>query len=117
MAYGTDVDRLRTLLIEVAEGTPHVCKRPEPRVRFRQFGDSSLNFELLLWIPTPELRGKVLDAVNTAVYKVLNEERIEIPYPKRDVYVRALPPLSSSGDRAAGAPAPGVPAPGPQPES
>lgn len=89
VAYGTDIDRLREVLMEIAASQHDVCTDPEPRVRFRTFGESSIDFELLGWISEPVLRGRVVDALNCAVYKRLMEEEIEIPYPKRDVYIRS----------------------------
>lgn len=91
VAYGTDIDRLREILTDVACTNEMVCKEPAPRVRFREFGESSLNFQLLCWIEEPVMRGRVLDALNTAIYKRFAKEGIEIPYPKRDVYVRQMP--------------------------
>jgi small-conductance mechanosensitive channel len=91
VAYGTDVDRLREILMEIATSHPLTCEDPEPRVRFRNFGDSSLDFELLCWIEEPVLRGRVIDTLNTQIYKRLAVEGIEIPYPKRDVYIRQMP--------------------------
>jgi small-conductance mechanosensitive channel len=64
---------------------------PAPRVRFRSFGDSSLQFELLCWIKEPSLRGRVEDALNCDIYKRLAKEGIEIPYPKRDLYIKQMP--------------------------
>jgi len=60
-------------------------------VRFRTFGTSSLDFELLCWIPNPELRGQVMDKLNDAVYKQFNAGQIEIPYAKQDLYIKGLP--------------------------
>ncbi len=91
VAYGSDVDRLREILIEIAQQNSQTSKDPTPRVRFRSFGDSSLQFELLCWIEEPVLRGRVVDALNTEIYKRLAMEGIEIPYPKRDVYIRQMP--------------------------
>jgi small-conductance mechanosensitive channel len=91
VAYGTDVDRLREVLSDIAAKNEGVCSEPEPRVRFRAFGESSLDFQLLCWINEPVLRGRVIDSLNTEIYKSLARERIEIPYPKRDVYVKQLP--------------------------
>ncbi len=91
VAYGSDVDRVREILLAVAGEHPLVCKEPEPRVRFRSFGDSALEFDLLVWVAEPVLRGRVLDALNTAIYKRFAAEGVEIPYPKRDVYLRRLP--------------------------
>jgi len=90
-AYGSDIDQVRAALMAVAEESDAVCADPEPRVRFRTFGASSLDFELLCWIDNPELRGRVLDALNTAVYKRFNQEGIEIPYAKQDVYIKEMP--------------------------
>ncbi|UCH85791.1 MAG: mechanosensitive ion channel family protein [Candidatus Latescibacterota bacterium] len=91
VAYGSDVDRLREILNDIALENPQTAKEPEPRVRFRRFGESSLDFELLCWIDEPVLRGRVLDALNTEIYKRLAQEGIEIPYPKRDVYIKQMP--------------------------
>ena len=87
VAYGSDVDQVCEVLQAVATSHPDIEKDPEPRVRFRAFGESSLDFELLAWIREPVLRGRVLHALNTVVYKRFADEGIEIPYPKRDVYL------------------------------
>ena len=71
----------------------HLC-----RVRFRAFGASSLDFDLLCWVENPELRGRVLDALNTAIYKRFQEEGIEIPYAKQDLYIKEMPsPAGEAG--------------------
>jgi small-conductance mechanosensitive channel len=87
VAYGTDVDRVEELLIAIAVSHPEIMKEPEPRVRFRAFGDSSLDFELLGWIQEPVLRGRLRHLLCKEIYKAFAEEGIEIPYPKRDVYL------------------------------
>jgi small-conductance mechanosensitive channel len=91
VAYGSDIDIVREILLSVAGKEAAVCSDPEPRVRFRMFGASSLDFELLCWVDEPMLSGRVIDALNCAVYKVFREEKIEIPYSKHDVYVKELP--------------------------
>ena len=95
VAYGSDIDQVRDTLLAIADEHPQVCAEPNPRVRFRAFEDSGLRFELLAWVDEPVLRGRVLDALNTEVYKRFNVDGIELPFPKRDVYVRELPKLSS----------------------
>ena len=90
-AYGSDIDRVRQVLLEVAESHGGVCHDPEPRVRFRTFGASGLQLELLAWVDEPVLRGRVTDALNTEVYRRFASERIEIPYSKQDLYVKELP--------------------------
>ena len=91
VAYGTDVDQIKKVLMDLASEEESVCSDPEPRVRFRQFGASSLDFELLCWIADPVLRGRVIDILNTAIYKKFQELDIEIPYAKQDVYIKSLP--------------------------
>lgn len=91
VAYGTDIDFVRKLLIEIAQKEPLVCDKPNPRLRFRVFGASSLDFELLAWVNDPELRGRTIDILNTTIYNRFNEEGIEIPYNKQDIYVKELP--------------------------
>jgi MscS family membrane protein len=96
VAYGSEVDKVKEILVEAAKANPLVCTSPEPRIRFRQFGASSLDFEVLFWVENPELKGMVLDAMNTAVYNRLRDEHIEIPYAKQDLYIKGLPEAFSS---------------------
>ncbi len=91
VAYGSDIDQVRELLLDIAQKEPGVCDEPYPRVRFRAFADSALALELLCWVENPEFRGRVLDALNTEIYKRFNSEGIEIPYNKQDVYIKQMP--------------------------
>ena len=96
VAYGSDIDQVKDLLMNIATNEKDVCESPEPRVRFRTFGGSSLDIELLCWVETPEVRGRVLDILNTAIYKCFNAEGIEIPYSKQDLYIKEMPDSSSN---------------------
>ncbi len=87
VAYGTDLGRVESILMEIANSHPDVCKSPEARVRFRSFGDSSLDHELLVWVDEPVLRGRVLHEINRAIYERFNAESIEIPFPQTDVHL------------------------------
>ncbi len=91
VAYGSDIDLVRSILMEIAKKDRLVCKTPEARVRFRTFGASSLDFELLVWVDNPELRGQAMDTLNEAIYKKFTERNIEIPYAKQDLYIKGLP--------------------------
>ncbi len=91
VAYGSDIDLVKAVLQEEAQIEPMVCRDPAPRVRFRAFGASSLDLELLFWVNNPEERGRVLDAMNTRVYKRFAIAGIEIPYAKQDLYIKAIP--------------------------
>ena len=91
VAYGSDIDKVKAILMDIALQEESVCNDPEPRVRFRVFGGSSLDVELLCWVENPELRGRVLDILNTTIYKTFNREGIEIPYSKHDLYIKEMP--------------------------
>lgn len=94
-AYGSDIDKVIETLEKVAADNPDILKDPAPRVRFRRFGESSLDFELLGWIAMPVDRGRVTHELHCAVYKALLANKIEIPFPQRDLHVRSMPETSS----------------------
>jgi len=91
VAYGSDIDDVIEVLSGVATDQQEVLTNPAPRVRFRSFGESSLNLELLAWIARPVDRGRVTHELNCAVYKALNEHDIQIPFPQRDLHVISMP--------------------------
>ena len=95
VAYGTDIDHVIDTLTGVADDHDDVCKTPERRVRFRRFGDFSLDFELLCWIDRPVDRGRVMHELNCSVYKAFSETGIQIPFPQRDLHVRSMPEAST----------------------
>lgn len=88
VAYGSDVDQVVELLERITAEHDNVCRDPSPRVRMRGFGDSSLDFELLCWVNHPSERGLVTHELYMHIYKALNENGIEIPFPQRDIWVR-----------------------------
>ena len=91
VAYGSDVDRVREVLIACTEGAEHILDHPKPLTRFRALANSGLDFELMVWIDDPRVRESVMDDMTTRVYKALNQAGIEIPFPKQDVYIRQMP--------------------------
>ena len=88
VAYGTDLDFIEDLLLQVADENNQVVKQPAPRVRLRTFGDSAVNFQLLLWIRDPRERGRQTHLLLKEIYRVFNENNVSIPFPQHDVYVR-----------------------------
>ena len=91
VAFGSNVGQAKTALQEVAESNENVCRYPEARVRFRKFGGSSLDFELLCWVEQPAQRGLVVDQLLTAVNDRFNREGLEIPFSKQDLYIKEIP--------------------------
>jgi small-conductance mechanosensitive channel len=91
VSYNADIDLVRSILMNIASGQELVCPDPEPRVRFRQFSGSALDFELLVWIDKPATRGRLVDFLNCEIYKQFKENNIEIPYSKHDLYIKEMP--------------------------
>lgn len=91
VAYGSDVDKVCAVLQEVANTMEGIVKHPEPRVRMRAFGASSLDFELLAWIDYPELRGRMRHNLLRGIYYAFKEHDIEIPFPQTDIHLRTMP--------------------------
>lgn len=91
VAYDVDIDVVKSVLLDEAHSETQICSDPEPKVRFRRFGASGLELELLVWIDNPEIRGRVIDSLNTRIYKRFALEKIEIPYSKHDLYIKSLP--------------------------
>lgn len=89
VAYGTDLDMVEDLLMQVADENNQVVKQPAPRVRLRTFGDSAVNFQLLLWIRDPREKGRQTHLLLKEVYRVFNENEVTIPFPQSDVYIKS----------------------------
>jgi len=90
VAYGSDLDKLQRVLLEVAHDNPHVMKNPGPSVFFTSFGESSLDFELGVWtqdmVHSPR---RFRSDLYFAIEKKLREHKIEIPFPQRDLHLRS----------------------------
>jgi small-conductance mechanosensitive channel len=104
VAYGSDVEKLRRVLLEVAAENPAVLAEPAPTVRFLGFGDSALNFELAVWtIEMAQHPTRFRSDLFFAIERKLRENQIEIPFPQRDLHLRSgkLVLETKAGDRAA----------------
>ena len=90
VAYGSDIELLEKLLLEIADENPKSLKDPKPSVLFDSFGDNSLNFELALWTASMTTRPRrFISTINFAIEKKLRENNIEIPFPQRDLHIRS----------------------------
>lgn len=90
VAYGTDVELFRTLMLEVASENPKVLKTPAPTVFFEGFGDSALLFELGVW--TSEMTHsprRFRSELNFAIERKLRKNNIQIPFPQRDLHLKS----------------------------
>ena len=88
VAYGTDADRLKEMVVAECLMVEDVLSEPAPRVLFVEFGDSALLFEVLVSIAHSGHRAPVLDGLHMAIYKRLAKEGVEIPFPQHDVHMR-----------------------------
>ncbi len=91
IAYGSDCQKATQILIRVASENSRILDYPKPKTWFREFGDSSLNFTLLCWIPDAIDKFDVVSEVNHAIDKAFRENGIEIPFPQRDLHLRSAP--------------------------
>ena len=104
VAYGTDTAKVRDILLAIAEENDHVVKAghvPKAVVLFREFGDSSLNFELRVFLHNIDSRLSVISEINFAIDKAFREQGIEIPFPQRDLHVKSLPESSIQNNNSA----------------
>jgi small-conductance mechanosensitive channel len=103
VSYDSDPELAMKLLIEATAGHPRIIRDPAPVARLMGFADSGIDLELRFWIPDPqEGVNNVRSDVNRAIWRLFQEHRIVIPYPRGDFRVQMVgaPPAPSSGPRA-----------------
>lgn len=88
VAYGSDTARVREVLESVAVEHPKVLEDPAPTVRFTDFGDSSLDFALLVWLADPVEEAPITSDLRFAIDAAFRDAAIEIPFPQRDLHLR-----------------------------
>jgi len=98
VSYNSDLDLVVRSLTEVAIDNKEVLKHPKPEVLFMEFGDSSWNLKLRVWIINPKRHYYVRSDLNCAIVHKFRENNIEIPFPQRDLHVRSPLPVPFSND-------------------
>jgi len=89
VAYREDLDRVRAVLLELADANPRVLMEPEPLVIFQGYADSSINFTFAVWALREQWL-QVKNAIAEDVKRRLDEEGIEIPFPHRSLYTGSM---------------------------
>ncbi|PPT07211.1 Potassium efflux system KefA protein / Small-conductance mechanosensitive channel [Geitlerinema sp. FC II] len=89
VAYGSDMSAVKSALLEAAQQNAQVLKVPPPRVLFVEFGDSSLDFELLVWCADPSQQYVLKSDLYFAIEEQLKAAGVEIPFPQRDLHLRS----------------------------
>ncbi|UCH79680.1 MAG: mechanosensitive ion channel [Nitrospiraceae bacterium] len=96
VSYQSDLDTVLRTLREVADEHKDVLHEPEPFVRLREFGDSSWNMILGVWISDPKDFYRVRSELNCAIVRKFRENGVEIPFPQRDLHIRSPLPVPFS---------------------
>ena len=88
VAYGSDTEKVQALLLEVAKEHDKILNFPSPFVRFIDFGDSALSFELFFWsselVPIENIKSDLRFGID----KKFREHTVEIPFPQRDIWIK-----------------------------
>lgn len=106
VAYGSDTTAVRDALTAACQGNPAVLRTPAPQVFFSSFGDSSLNFTLLVWTREPRRQYEIVSDLNFRIEAILREQGITVPFPQRDLHLGGealqlqLPPALEAGLQA-----------------
>jgi small-conductance mechanosensitive channel len=98
IAYGCDLAKAQQLMVEAASGAARVLDTPKPSVWLKDFGDSSVDHDILVWIADPELGvGNVRSDILNRLWRLFEDNDIELPFPQRDIHVRSMPPPPATG--------------------
>lgn len=92
VSYESDPEQVAAILLKVAKENRRTLSYPAPVIYFSNYGDSSLDFEVRIFINNVDDRIPVQNELRYAIFKALKEEGIEIPFPQRDLHVRTLVP-------------------------
>lgn len=90
VGYGSDMKLVKSVLEEVLKGE-RILKAPSPRVYMQTFNDSSVDFRVLFWVESMDIWVDVRAEVMSAIFEKFAEYAIEIPFPKRDLYLKSVP--------------------------
>ena len=90
VSYNEDPEKIRKLLTEVVNANPGVLSLPKPYILFEGFGDSSLNFIVLVWTSEYTDRPKILKSeLYYEIFAKFKEQQVEIPFPQRDIHLKS----------------------------
>jgi small-conductance mechanosensitive channel len=88
VSYNEDPKEVRRVVLETAVRHGLILKEPEPALLFRGFGDSSLNFDLAVWIDQPQHTMRVRSDLYYMIFETLKSHGIVIPFPQRDLHLK-----------------------------
>ena len=85
--YGSDVEKVRKMLLNEIKNVKDILQDPEPVVIFEEFGDFALKFKAFFWVSSIEKKIEAKEAALTSIYAVLNKNKVGIPFPTRTIYM------------------------------
>ena len=88
VAYGSDVELVKNILLDCASKHSEINKNPKPMVLFKDFGDSSLDFSLMFWTKKTWKIEPIRSDLRFAIDKTFREKNVEIPFPQTDVHIK-----------------------------
>ncbi|PLW95212.1 MAG: hypothetical protein C0593_14480 [Marinilabiliales bacterium] len=88
VAYGSDVHKVEEILLKCASGHKKIANSPKPFVRFLNFGNSSLDFQLFFWTEKTFIVENIKSDIRFLIYQAFAENGIQIPFPQQDVYIK-----------------------------
>ena len=88
VAYGSDVDKVKKIILSEIKKVENYVEEPEPSVKFLEMADSSLNFKAYFYVNSYKNKFGAIDEANTRIYNILNKNKIEIPFPQVDVNLK-----------------------------
>ena len=97
VAYGSDTDLVKATILEIAQEHPEVLSDSAPIVSFDAFGDSSLNFTLRAYLPRLDYRLQTIDEIHSEIHRRFAKNKIEIPFPQRDLHLRTSVRVAENG--------------------
>ncbi len=89
VGYDSDPTEVRDILLSVAKNHGSVLKDPEPVVFFIGFGDSSLDFQVAVWVGDPSRMLAIVSDLHFMIFREFTKHKIEIPFPQRDLHLRS----------------------------
>jgi len=88
IAYDADMQLAKDIILKIADSSEWVSKQPPPKVVVRHFGESAVDLQLRVWINDARQRMNTISYITDRVKSGFDEQGVEIPYPKRDVYIK-----------------------------
>lgn len=96
ISYSDDPEKAMALMLDCAKASDRVLDTPEPTVRLMAFGDNGIELQLRVWIADPENgTAQVKSDINLGIWRAFKAHGITIPFPQRDLHIKAMPPLDT----------------------